>query len=81
MTGLHKIWHDDAEPVSEVHRPLKLFFFKFKMADGRSEIAIFRFSRWRPSCIFEIELFNSRALQSHVLHHRAMKVCLIHWAS
>ena len=35
MTDLHKIWHSDTEHVSHVHRPLKIIFFKSKMADGR----------------------------------------------
>ena len=25
-TDLHKIWHNDAEPVSQVRRPLKMSF-------------------------------------------------------
>jgi len=44
MTGLHKIWHDDAEPVSEVHRPLKLFFLN---------------SRWRTAVLIS-QFFDFR---------------------
>ena len=34
MTILHKIWHIDAEHVSEVHGCYKFQFLKYKMADS-----------------------------------------------
>jgi len=84
MTDLHKIWHDDAQRVFQVHQPLQFDFnvqnaggwyaWEIRFCGSASSTDIAIDGSCPPSWIFEIEIFNSHAHQGHVLHHR-VKFC------